>query len=564
MNKLRQPAAMFKDVTGDSYKNDHIFMELKEKYNRRSKKTILKFYRITGLIVTSFIAILLLVAPAHSSFIIANKSIGIDETKPVVAGNTQNGGFFAAYLEEIEDTIPRFEVRVKRFNASGQQQGDVIVPFYPHVALSRPSIAYNPIDNHFIVAAPVEFFGQQDIWISFFDPAGTLIGGLSNLFSELGTGLSYCEGDGHSSLHMVHNTVRNEFVMTAQWMSPSGNGVWAQRFSLSSGKIDSPIQLLVGSTCIDGSMASHSIAYAPYPSQGRYLLVSGRGVVRLFDEDLSVFTGTDYESGNIPFEFGHDGGNAFQLDVAYGTVEGRNRFLIVYANTDNCYPNLSTDICPDIQDQRKGVWGLYIDPERLDYHETEGPTHVLIKKDTYPTPFPITYIYNHWATESLMKPQVDYCNGSQAFAVVWREIPNLDPQNDVNHSHIRGAWVDRYVEDAAFGDSLDSLYGMPPENIVLSEITPNSCTDGCYSNQDPDFPDVAPAGNGTSVAVWHQNYTYIGTTLDVRGALFPILSQYAGDFNHDSDVDGTDLAALVVNINLINLHDFAEDFGKTN
>ena len=143
------------------------------------------------------------------------------------------------------------------------------------------------------------------------------------------------------------------------------------------------------------------------------------------------------------------------------------------------------------------------------------------------------------------------------------KFQTFDPQNDVNHSHIRGAWVDRYVEDAAFGDSLDSLYGMPPENIVLSEL-PNSCTDGCYSNQDPDFPDVAPAGNGTSVAVWHQNYTYIGTTLDVRGALFPILSQYAGDFNHDSDVDGTDLAALVVNINLINLHDFAEDFGKTN
>jgi hypothetical protein len=100
----------------------------------------------------------------------------------------------------------------------------------------------------------------------------------------------------------------------------------------------------------------------------------------------------------------------------------------------------------------------------------------------------------------------------------------------------------------------------------MSEITPNYCTsyDYCYSLQDPDFPDVAPAGNGTSVAVWHQNYTYIGTTLDVRGALFPELSQLNGDFTQDGDVDGSDLAALAANPDLISLLEFAEDFGKIN
>jgi tetratricopeptide (TPR) repeat protein len=47
-------------------------------------------------------------------------------------------------------------------------------------------------------------------------------------------------------------------------------------------------------------------------------------------------------------------------------------------------------------------------------------------------------------------------------------------------------------------------------------------------------------------------------------ALFPNLSPYAGDFNHDRDVDGSDLAVLVAKPNLIDLLDFAADFGKTN
>lgn len=66
---------------------------------------------------------------------------------------------------------------------------------------------------------------------------------------------------------------------------------------------------------------------------------------------------------------------------------------------------------------------------------------------------------------------------------------------------------------------------------------------------------------------WVDNIYFNDTTQsnDVNGNNVPDDCEFLQtDFNHDHDVDGADLAELLANPSLSNLHDFAENFGKIN
>jgi hypothetical protein len=141
--------------------------------------------------------------------------------------------------------------------------------------------------------------------------------------------------------------------------------------------------------------------------------------------------------------------------------------------------------------------------------------------------------------------------------VVWREVPALDIGNDESRSHIRGSVVFYFVEDGLY-DTQDvplplDMFGNS-YNVVISDITGTCPTVGqpCYSNEDPNFPDVSASYGDSAVVVWHQQYPPNPNDLDVFGDFFNIPSPCMGDFNGDNDVDGSDLEV------------FAEDFGRTN
>jgi cysteine-rich repeat protein len=294
---------------------------------------------------------------------------------------------------------------------------------------------------------------------------------------------------------------------------------------------------------------SHGIAHAPIssiPVGGRYLLVSDAGL-KVFDSSLNpvlvtatdsryptvktspyiyIWTGVDPDQGPSP-------SITTDFDVAYGVVEGQTRFLVVYSDSDNCVPPLTN--CPNISQQNTGVWGTYIDPQRLEY------TH-FNNSDMDNTPFPITKIAVHPNAVGEWKPRVGYSAQAEGFFVVWREIPVDDPYNDEPLSHIRGAFVDRFLEDGLYGTT---LFGWPPENFVLSDVE-GSCIPGaypyeCLSDEDPDYPDAAPVGGGTAATVWHEAYQLADgwpVRLSILGDLFPVPQPPPNDDREDAILVG--------------------------
>jgi hypothetical protein len=115
------------------------------------------------------------------------------------------------------------------------------------------------------------------------------------------------------------------------------------------------------------------------------------------------------------------------------------------------------------------------------------------------------------------------------------------------------------------------LFNDPPENIVLSEVTPTTdpCPDGCYSVEDPSLPALAPSGIGTAVAVWHQNHTYAGTAPDIRGTFFsepqpPDNDEMGNALLIETGVHDGSLARSTTEAMGIELLDFADLFGADN
>ena len=474
---------------------------------------------------------------------------GAVEEKPAVAYNSNTGKFLVAYLIHTGD---HDELRCQLHNADGTKSGGVITPLGAHEAYGRPAVAYNPNTDRFFVAVPGHMEGSTATVLG-----KLLYGDGSNpyfLAWELfDYGLLYLSsyynvGEDYNALHVVCNTLLNEFMVTVQltlnaWLQTPPeyfNVIEAQRI-LSNGGISDRVRLFnFGHNGISG----HAIAYAPIvgttPAGGRYLFATHKTYGTQYGFYPSLLDSQGNEITEFPLYTGNPEGNSTIEDIAYGEVQGKKRFLLVYKDTDNWKP-------PYTVNRWTGIWGTYVDPTVTSYGSEPNNS-----------PFPISYIFNH---AFYLGARVSYNPNKKAFAVVWREVPNFYAENDESRSHIRGYAVNYFVEDGIYNTSLIPLpapIGSKNSNVVISDITGTCSTPGdvCLSNEDPVFPDVSATYGSSAVVVWHQQYPLNPDDLDVFGDLFdlpnPPVSSCVGDFDGDNDVDGSDLAL------------FAADFGRTN
>lgn len=406
--------------------------------------------------------------------------------RPAVAYNSKTKEFLVAYLREITGSPGKpAEVRVRAFDANGKGLGMELQPFGTgnHKALGRPALAYSPKGDLYMLAVPASTTSGagHKLLIRFLNAKGATVGKQLSLFSD--QTWSYYDGDGVGSLHVTYNSLLDEFLVTVQRTVQATyqkeNGIWAQRVSKASGAIGKPVQLLNTTT---HGIDSHTVAFAPVgpTAGGRYLFAfSGfMGGAVLLDKNAKSIAG-------VPMNLGTPTGGNTHPDAAFGKIDGKERFLLVYSDEDNCKPGLKS--CKALKDQWAGVWGAYIDP---------------VKPSSSNTPFPISKIWTHVSSLRTYKPRVDYHAASKSFFVTWREIPTLNKQNKESRSHIRGNWIDYFVKDG-LADTTQVPH--PPDNTVISTATGSCKTTGamCLSEEDPDFPDTATTATGAAV-VWHQ------------------------------------------------------------
>lgn len=449
----------------------------------------------------TFLAALLLQAmpQAVADFVVANEFEV--ESRPAVALNTQTGEFFVAYLEKQTDILGEpIELRVRRFNSTGAQLGSVLQPLGSgsHEALGRPAIAYGAADNVILVAVPERQGGFPDRVIARFLAAdGSSLVGPDFLFDD---GLGYYDDgqttDGNGSLQITYNDLLNEFVVTEQRTVAGNNGLWAQKIT-TSGIGTAIIQLhnqgIHGQKSHDIEFASVSTT-APYG--GRYLLVVNGtlGALKVLDANLATVTTVNN------MDWGTPQGNINHHNIAFGRIEGKDRWMIVWADSDNCRPGYTN--CTDPLLQWTGVWGAYIDP----LNPNPGSR----------TAFPISKINSHISVDTIPTPRVGYNRDAETFYVAWRELPVLDAGNDQSLSHARGNRIDYFVEDGLPGIEVP----LPYDNTVLSYVT-GTCppTGPCFSEQDPVFPDVSANGGFGGIAVWEEKYAPNPTDHDIYGEL---------------------------------------------
>ncbi len=453
------------------------------------------------------------------------------EQRPAVAYNSQTGKFLVAYAIQYNFGMGTYYgVQCQLHNADGSKSGPVLYPFGDLgviAGLGRPAIAYNHLQNIFFVAVPV-FTASHDYVIGrFLNGDGTSRVGPDFLFNDSANEPRYLDGFGTGSLHIVYNSLLDEFLVSVQrviYHSPYGtperhNTVAAQRITES--HHSSVVEL--SDFGLNG-LQSHAVAYAPIagttPAGGRYLYVAGRGTPagELLDSQLNRIT-------YVPVKWGNPDGEARDHDIAYGEVAGQNMFLLVWSDSDNCAPG-HTPPCTGLLDQWTGVWGAYVDP--------------LVT--SYPTPpsdrsFPISYVYSHTMTSlwPVQGPRVSYAKDVKGFFVAWRECPSIDLQNDEMRSHIRGAFVDYYV-DAANHDAAPR-----PVNAIISDVT-GQCAGGgywCPSEQDPEFPAVAALSWYSAAVVWHQKYPPNPTDFDIMGDIY----HHTPDADRDGYADGVEVLA---------------------
>lgn len=464
-----------------------------------------------------------------ADFAVANTSLV--DLKPAAAFNSKTGEALVVFLEQQTSIAGKpYEVRARRIKA-GVLQGSTLFPFGSgtHAAIGRPAVAYSPNSNQFFVAVPTS--ANRVI--------GRILAGDGSSTYPVEIILSnttYFDGmsdDGHGSMHVTHNSILDEFVLTVQLNGAAKTGIWAQRVS-AKGQIGAPVQI-----CQNAGNA-FGFAFAPIagtsPTGGRYVFVNGSAM--LLDASLKPILVTA-DSPTIPTTptapwiklwKGQPEGNSDEFDVAYGEVQGKKRFLIVYADSDNCEPG-SYPCTGNTAKQHTGIWGTYLDPEKLFYTDLKPGSMTN-------TPFPISKIWSHIANKYEHNPRVTYSAEAKAFFVAWREIPTNDPLNNAKLSHIRGNYVDYFVEDGHY--KLTDIT-KPNDNTVVSDISGGSCSTTwglCLSTEDPDIADVVSAGGTSAMVVWQQKNTLNSADRDIMGAFFdgaPVI---------DVKVNGTDGVAI--------------------
>jgi hypothetical protein len=259
--------------------------------------------------------------PGWADFTVASKTAV--EQKPSVATNTQTGDFLVAYLEEYEDLEgTRNVVALKRFNSQNVQQpiGGSTEVYYPFglsdeiQAIGRPALAYSPNSNMFFIAFPQRvdtMYGDYDrVFARPLGPDGTSGCCPEWLFDDDNPSYPYQDneyytfqgGSGFSSVNVTHNSILNEFLISAQFTEWHIYGdtpmieryyVLGQRFSVATNStIGSPIELAYNTPPLGGGFSHHAVAYAPVqntsPHGGRYLIAGWRP--SLFDAAGNLVT----------------------------------------------------------------------------------------------------------------------------------------------------------------------------------------------------------------------------------------------------------------------------------
>ena len=435
------------------------------------------------------------------------------ESKPAVSFNEKSGEFLVAYLEQQSFAYSQpNELRVVRFSDSGVPQGGVVQPLGSgsHEAIGMPAIAYSPKSDLFLVAIPERLQNYDRVIARLLDGKGSPLPAPEFLFANLqGTFYDGPTSQGSpGSVQVTHNALLDEFVVTAQFTVNGNNRVYGQRIT-TTGLQGSPLLLHDAGP---SGFETHAIAYAPVPNTsplgGRYLFgVSGNP--GLLDAQLNLIktTATDPTKPTtatgtyIPLNFGKPKGKEREFTASYGEVAGNKRFLLVWSDWNNCRPGSSP--C----EEWTGVWGTYIDPDKLFYSDLQPNSAVN-------TPFPISKIVIHTTTFNA-NPRVSYSEADKAFYVVWRELPADNPSNPIKLSHIRGVWVDYFIAD---GIADTANVPLPHDNVVLSAMH-GSCQTAwpflCLSDEDPDFPNVAGMSGKKAAVVWQQNNPNVAKDLNI-------------------------------------------------
>ena len=442
--------------------------------------------------------------------------------EPSLAHGTdaKNDLYWAAFLVQKNTKNPQAKtLAVSGYNNNGMH---IKGPVYPlgknnQLAITRPAVAYSNASKVFLVATAEKAKSSSGksyhrIASRFFDINGSLLKKVTYLFDDNSSVINLSSAGSLNTrpIAIAYNSILDEFIVTAQRtvFTPaaavsSRNGVWAQRISLTKGVMGAPVEVANMGLA---NVVSHSIAYAPVkgttPGGGRYLLSYGPVATLLLDSQAQLVS-------SVSLNLGTPKSAHYQPDVAFGTVAGKQTFLLVYGDGNNkfCKPG----IVPCIS--WTGVWGAFIDPNKTNY--ASGALN---------NPFPISKIDSHVVNKYSTQTQVSYNPASQAFFVVWRELPDPKIKGDETRSHIRGNKVDYYVSD---GDVMKSGLKEPYTNLVISPVSgscaPSPVLKYCASIEDPMFPHVTSI-SGKKVAVyWQQTNTPKSNAVTmVRGKVLSI------------------------------------------
>jgi hypothetical protein len=462
------------------------------------------------------------------------------EQAPAIANNSLTDQFLVCYKVQYFDEYAnkRYSVQCQMMNANGTKSGGVLTPFGTNYidARSRPAIAYNKNLNMFFVAV-VQHVDNYDRVIGRFLNGDGSNRSVNDILLNDSSSAEFVDGPpwppawcaidicgtyGGNSLHVVANETLDEFVVTMQRTVYHGP---ERHYVVSAVRITESYYYPIVQLADFGTtpLYSHSIGWTPIgsdPYGGRYLFVFGGNdfpsnttpQVHLLDRDLNVIT-------PIPVTWGTPNGGVANYDIAYGTVGGRNVFLVAYMDRNNCAPghdaNCATDADGNLYDVWTGIWGTYIDPQFTAYLNQPLPDQSFAISHFGDVPG------NH-VEQYVQGPSVSYSPGSFAFFTVWREVPS-NTSTDGFLSHIRGAFVDYYTEDRYTAPRPG-----PGSNVVLSDDAVGPCTTtnepwspACLSPLNPMLPAVAAIGSGSSAAVvWQQMYRWDPPDFDVMGDIF--------------------------------------------
>lgn len=409
------------------------------------------------------------------------------------------------------------DVVLKRFDAAGHMVGSILYPIAGSTgnlpAITAPTIVFSDVSNQIVIAALIDapVFNRVFLYMQRYDLQGNKVGGLNIIF--VADEFYPPVGNPIAGLHLTHNELTDEIVASVQITENNAHIIRAVRYDL--GGISGNTGYVSGSerdlynSGLNG-FTSHGLAHAPLSNVtgGRYLFVVD-GNAMLLDSTLEPIpvniTGQAYASTHLPLQWGEPNGQYAQFDVAFGTIEGQKRFLVVWSDANNCMPTYGTN-CSAIYQQATGVWGTFIDPRYLEFGDRTN------------TPFPITgNALVHVGNKYLYTPRVIYNFDAEAFVVGWREVPFYNANNDESRSHIRAAAITNFIPENLAGTT---LLGLPPKNYVITNVSGTCGTGPCFSDQDPVLPSLTDSYGAYSTIIWSEKFIYNPSDIDIFAEAF--------------------------------------------